>query len=68
MAWGGSEKIDGSVALRHELVPLGGKEIGITGFQSCDEVVFPGLDGTFRRALSVAVRGDMLEVNFICSG
>ena len=28
---GVSENIDGDVALRHEAIPFGGREIGITG-------------------------------------
>ena len=32
MVLGGPEKIDGDVALRHEAVPFGGREICITGF------------------------------------
>ena len=31
LALGGSEKIDGDVALRYEVVPFGGREIRITG-------------------------------------
>ena len=63
----GSDKVDGGVALRHEAVPFGGREIGITGCYSCDELVFPGLDGTFSRVLSVAVRENTLEVIVIFS-
>ena len=65
MVLGGPEKIDGDVALRHEAVPFGGREVGITGCYSCDDVVFPGLDATFSRFLSVTVRGNTLEVNVI---
>ena len=41
--------------------------VGHTGFKSCNEVFFTGLDGAFGSVVLVAVRGETLEVDVIFS-
>ena len=47
------------------MVPFGKGEIGIGGGKACNEVVFPGLDGTLRCVSLVDTRENLLESDIV---
>ena len=51
--------------MRHEKIPFGEGELGVTGGKTGAEVVFPSLDGAFCCIATVAMGGHALEIDVV---
>ena len=58
-----AQHVEGHVGLLDELIPKVHGEVGVEQAETCDEVIFPGTNGTFSGVAAMDARRGQLEVD-----